>query len=147
MAKLGKQSQKNLNTCKETLRFFVEKLVEYLNEKNDPALDDIAVTCGLRGETDQNKAVSEGTSKLVWPKGKHNNPLLPIIPEDTSVLTEEQKSNAVDIVPYPSLWEDTQKLDLLGKIGKEVIKKYNLPIEWGGDWRSFPDKPHWQIKD
>lgn len=24
-------------------------------------------------------------------------------------------------------------------------KDLNIPVEWGGDWKNFPDGPHWQL--
>ena len=28
---------------------------------------------------------------------------------------------------------------------KQAARELNQPIEWGGDWRSFKDGPHWQL--
>ena len=28
---------------------------------------------------------------------------------------------------------------------KEAAAKLNVPIEWGGDWKSFKDGPHFQL--
>lgn len=28
---------------------------------------------------------------------------------------------------------------------KQAFKDAEVPIEWGGDWRSFRDGPHWQL--
>jgi peptidoglycan L-alanyl-D-glutamate endopeptidase CwlK len=28
---------------------------------------------------------------------------------------------------------------------KQAAKELGQPIEWGGDWRSFKDGPHWQL--
>jgi peptidoglycan LD-endopeptidase CwlK len=28
---------------------------------------------------------------------------------------------------------------------KQAAHELNQPIEWGGDWRSFKDGPHWQL--
>lgn len=28
---------------------------------------------------------------------------------------------------------------------KEVAAKLGIPIEWGGDWKKFPDGPHYQL--
>lgn len=28
---------------------------------------------------------------------------------------------------------------------KQAAKELDQPIEWGGDWRSFKDGPHWQL--
>ena len=37
---------------------------------------------------------------------------------------------------------------LYGKIAaamKQAAKQLNIPIEWGGDWESFRDGPHYQL--
>jgi peptidoglycan LD-endopeptidase CwlK len=31
------------------------------------------------------------------------------------------------------------------KIVKRVAAEMKAPVEWGGDWRSFPDGPHFQL--
>lgn len=28
---------------------------------------------------------------------------------------------------------------------KGAARDLKIPIEWGGDWRNFPDGPHWQL--
>lgn len=28
---------------------------------------------------------------------------------------------------------------------KQAAKDVDVPIEWGGDWRTFKDGPHWQL--
>ena len=28
---------------------------------------------------------------------------------------------------------------------KQAAKELRIPIEWGGDWKSFKDGPHWQL--
>lgn len=28
---------------------------------------------------------------------------------------------------------------------KAAAKELSVPIEWGGDWKSFKDGPHWQL--
>ena len=33
----------------------------------------------------------------------------------------------------------------LSKIIKQAAKDLGVPIEWGGDWRSFKDGPHYQL--
>lgn len=48
---------------------------------------------------------------------------------------------AVDIVFKPSgkwSWAEEHDWNKLGEVGKE------LGLEWGGDWKSFQDRPHFQ---
>lgn len=33
----------------------------------------------------------------------------------------------------------------LAKVVKQAAKELNVPLEWGGDWKSFKDGPHWQL--
>lgn len=58
-----------------------------------------------------------------------------------------QYGMAVDIVHASRAWNLTKKeWDVLGSIGKEIARKRNLKMEWGGDWK-FYDPAHWQIKN
>lgn len=54
---------------------------------------------------------------------------------------------AVDIAPLegstPSFaWPLYFKL---APIMKQAAKDVGVPVEWGGDWTSFKDGPHWQL--
>jgi peptidoglycan LD-endopeptidase CwlK len=132
MVVLGAVSQTRLATCKRMLQFFVWALVDKLNEVNDPKLTDITVLCGFRNQADQEDAWKRGASKLHFPFGKHN----------------KQPSDAVDIAPYPVDYKNKEAFLLLGKYGKQVLEEQELlgKIEWGGDWTTFVDLPHWQLK-
>jgi peptidoglycan L-alanyl-D-glutamate endopeptidase CwlK len=57
------------------------------------------------------------------------------------------KSRAVDIAPLDGgqvswAWPTYFKL---APIIKQAAKDVGVPIEWGGDWRTFKDGPHWQL--
>jgi peptidoglycan L-alanyl-D-glutamate endopeptidase CwlK len=56
-------------------------------------------------------------------------------------------SRAVDIAPMDGgqvswAWPQYYRL---APIIKQAAKEVGIPIEWGGDWRSFKDGPHWQL--
>ncbi|MEG6547661.1 M15 family metallopeptidase [Acinetobacter bereziniae] len=34
---------------------------------------------------------------------------------------------------------------IIEKAMKQAAKELEVPIEWGGDWKSFKDAPHWQL--
>jgi peptidoglycan L-alanyl-D-glutamate endopeptidase CwlK len=34
---------------------------------------------------------------------------------------------------------------ILAPAMKQAAAELRIPIEWGGDWRSFKDGPHWQL--
>lgn len=57
------------------------------------------------------------------------------------------KSHAVDIAPVMGgqvswAWPLYNKL---APIVKQAAKDVGVMIEWGGDWRTFKDGPHWQL--
>lgn len=64
-------------------------------------------------------------------------------------------SRAFDLVPLVDMnadgkitAEDMYAWPLYHKLApvlKQAAKDVGVPIEWGGDWRSFKDGPHWQL--
>lgn len=55
--------------------------------------------------------------------------------------------HAVDLAPMIGgkvSW-DWPLYHRLAKIIKEAAVNENVPIEWGGNWRTFKDGPHWQL--
>lgn len=55
--------------------------------------------------------------------------------------------HAVDIAPVLNgtvSW-DWPLYRRLAPIVKQAALDLRIPIEWGGDWRSFKDGPHWQL--
>ena len=54
---------------------------------------------------------------------------------------------AVDIAPYVggSIRWDWPLFDHIENAMKEAARLENVKIEWGGDWISFKDGPHWQL--
>jgi peptidoglycan L-alanyl-D-glutamate endopeptidase CwlK len=54
---------------------------------------------------------------------------------------------AVDIAPYVggSIRWDWPLFDHIEAAMKKAAKLENVPITWGGDWKSFKDGPHWEL--
>lgn len=55
--------------------------------------------------------------------------------------------HAVDIAPLVAgviRW-DWPAYHRIAPAIKLAAQAEGVPIEWGGDWRSFPDGPHWQL--
>ena len=121
MPKFSKQSLDRLATCHPDLQRLMHAVIRRV---------DITILCGHRGETEQNAAFANHTSQLKWPKGKHNK--LP--------------SLAVDIAPYPVDWNNVQRFKDVAEIVKQEATDLDIDIEWGGDWHSIVDLPHWQLK-
>lgn len=56
-------------------------------------------------------------------------------------------SRAVDLAPSPGgdiTWSWPPYYVLAASM-KTAAQQLGIPIEWGGDWTSFKDGPHWQL--
>lgn len=88
---------------------------------------DFGVTEGLRTIEKQREYVAKGASQTM--KSRH--------------LT----GHAIDLVAYIG---DEVRWDwpLYGKIAKAMkaaAAELKIPLEWGGEWKSFKDGPHFQL--
>lgn len=55
--------------------------------------------------------------------------------------------HAVDIAPFIDgevSWHWPHYHTLAPAV-KQAARELNITLEWGGDWRSFKDGPHWQL--
>jgi peptidoglycan L-alanyl-D-glutamate endopeptidase CwlK len=55
--------------------------------------------------------------------------------------------HAIDIAPLVNgevRW-DWPLYHQLAAIVKKAAHELEIPIQWGGDWRSFKDGPHWEL--
>ena len=55
--------------------------------------------------------------------------------------------HAVDLAPMigGTVSWDWPTYYRLAKIVKAAAAQENVPITWGGDWRTFKDGPHWEL--
>lgn len=56
--------------------------------------------------------------------------------------------HAVDLAPLVGgaiPWKDLDQFRRLAEVVKACAAELGVPIEWGGDWKSFYDGPHFQI--
>lgn len=56
--------------------------------------------------------------------------------------------HAVDIAPIDGKGQVSWDWPLYHKLApvvKQSAKELGTPLEWGGDWKSFKDGPHWQL--
>lgn len=125
----SKISQSRLTTCHPELqRLFYKVLEEYDN----------SIVCGIRSKENQDEAFYNGYSKVQYPNSKHN----------------KTPSNAVDVIPYPSGWEDTKEFYLFAGYVMRVAEELGINVRWGGLWsgkkgyvakNSFNDLAHWEL--
>ena len=118
--KLGKRSRKRLEGVHPDLVKVVERAIQITKV-------DFTVLEGMRTLTRQRALVRKGASKTM--NSRH--------------LT----GHAVDL----GAWVDgTVRWDWplyyeIEKAMKQAARELKVPIEWGGDWRSFKDGPHYQL--
>ncbi len=121
MAVFSKTSRQHLDTCHPDLQLLMEEVIKRT---------DVTILCGHRDEAAQTDAYIHHVSKLQWPKSRHNS----------------YPSEAVDIAPYPIEWSNIERFKQLATIVKECAARLAIDVEWGGDWNTFLDYPHWQLK-
>lgn len=117
---LSRRSLKNLEAVHEDLVRVVKRALEITTV-------DFTAIEGIRSEERQKKLFESGASKTM--NSRH--------------LT----GHAVDLAAWVGgkidwHWEHYEKIaDAVKSAGKEL----GVVVEWGGDWKSFKDGPHFQL--
>lgn len=90
------------------------------------------VVDGARTVEEQRRNVAKGVSKTM--RSRH-------------IPAANGWSHAIDIAPLVNgkLSWDWQYYYPLADHMKRLAADLGVPIEWGGDWKSFKDGPHWQL--
>tara|TARA_R110000744_G_scaffold117594_1_gene219882 strand:+ start:155 stop:475 length:321 start_codon:yes stop_codon:yes gene_type:complete len=65
--------------------------------------------------------------------------------KSTTLNSRHITGHAVDMVPYPVDWEDLERFEQMAKAMKDAAEELEIPIIWGGDWKSFYDAPHFEL--
>jgi peptidoglycan L-alanyl-D-glutamate endopeptidase CwlK len=117
---LSKKSQDRLSGVHPDLVKVVKRSLEITEI-------DFAVLEGVRSKTRQEQLVKAGASQTM--RSRH--------------LT----GHAVDLGAYVagSVRWDWPLYHKLAVAVKQAAAELQIPIEWGGDWTTFKDGPHWQL--
>lgn len=94
---------------------------------------DFTVTEGVRTVERQRELVAKGASRTM--QSYH-------LPQASGY------AHAVDLAPLVGgqiPWEDWGKFQEVATAMKSAAAELGVPLEWGGDWKSFRDGPHFQI--
>jgi peptidoglycan L-alanyl-D-glutamate endopeptidase CwlK len=88
---------------------------------------DFGVSEGLRNREKQRQMVKKGLS--------------------TTMNSRHLTGHAIDVYAWVDgtvswEWPEYKKI---AKAFKKAAKKLEVDIDWGGDWKSFPDGPHFQL--
>lgn len=60
-----------------------------------------------------------------------------------------QSGKAFDVFAYidgNASWDKNQLTQIARHLQKIAKEKFDVKLEWGGDWKSFIDMPHFQIR-
>lgn len=109
MPRFSNRSMDALKTCDLRLQEVLTEAIKHI---------DFMVLEGHRGKEAQDKAFNGGFSKVRWPNGKHNT----------------FPSKAVDIVPWPIDWNDTERFVLFAGFIMGIAAMKGIQLRWGGDW-------------
>lgn len=134
MPAFSTRSLERLQTCHTDIQTLFHEVIKHF---------DCTILEGHRNEASQNAAFAAGRSKLRFPQSKHN----------------QQPALAVDVVPYPINWNDTDRMRYFAGFvqGLAVTLKQqgriSHSIRWGGDWdrdtelhdNRFMDFPHFEL--
>lgn len=144
--KLSQTSLNRLATVKEPLQRVVKRAIE-LTEV------DFGVGQANRTRDDQMRLYGQGrTAAQMSAAGLNPAYAKPSMQIVTKTMNSNHiGGNAVDLVPYINgtvEWDNSGKLGLWPKIAwamKTAAAELGVGIVWGGDWKSFVDRPHFEL--
>ena len=64
--------------------------------------------------------------------------------KSTTMNSRHITGHAVDLFPYPVSW-DWKYFHPIADAMKQAAKQLDVELTWGGDWKNFPDGPHFQL--
>jgi peptidoglycan L-alanyl-D-glutamate endopeptidase CwlK len=99
-------------------------LVAVVNRAIEITEQDFSVIEGIRNIQRQRELVARGSSQTM--NSRH--------------LT----GHAVDVAPFPLSW-DWEYFYPIADAMKAAATELGVELEWGGDWKTFKDGPHFQL--
>jgi peptidoglycan L-alanyl-D-glutamate endopeptidase CwlK len=99
-------------------------LVDVVKQAITISEQDFSVGEGLRSVARQRELVDTGKS--------------------TTMNSRHLTGHAVDLFPYPVNWDWAYFYPIADAMN-QAARHLHVDLEWGGDWKSFPDGPHFQL--
>lgn len=125
--KLSKRSLQRLDCVNPLLIAIVVEAI-----KTSPIDFGIPQYGGVRTAIEQNELFNKGKSKC----------------DGFNRKSYHQSGNAFDIYAYvdgKASWKKEYLFTIARHIQTVAMQRYNVTLQWGGDWTSFRDMPHFQI--
>ena len=116
--KLGTRSLQSLSGVHPDLVAVVKRAITITEQ-------DFTVIEGIRNINRQRELVKKGAS--------------------TTMNSRHITGHAVDMVPWPVDWNDLERFEIMSEAMKAAAEELDIPIVWGGDWKSFYDAPHFEL--
>lgn len=113
-------------SCEEKLKLAKQELIDWFHDLKARNLS-CHVSWTYRDQASQEDAIATGHSKLHFPQSAHN----------------KMPAEAVDIFQINDKGQATWDPIFCAKVAQE-IKDANLPIIWGGVFKSIGDADHFQ---
>lgn len=114
---LSQRSMQHLSGVHPDLIAVVKRAIQITEQ-------DFSVIEGVRNINRQRELVAKGAS--------------------TTMNSRHLTGHAVDLAPYPVNW-DWEYFYPIADAMKAAADELEVDLEWGGDWKSFPDGPHFQL--
>lgn len=131
MNKISKRSLDNLKNVDPRLCIVIGMILA-------EAKVDFTITSGFRSVVEQQDLYAQGRTK----EGSivtHKN--------GTDKKSYHQTGKAIDFIPYPFKgWDDKDSFKKVGKELERVANHLGFKCQYGGDWSSFKDYPHFQLE-
>ena len=115
--RFSQRSMQNLSGVHPDLVAVAKRAIEITEQ-------DFSVIEGIRNIERQRQLVAQGKSQTM--NSRH--------------LT----GHAIDVAPYPLTW-DWEYFYPIADAMKQAAEELGVDLEWGGDWVSFKDGPHWEL--
>ena len=131
MPRFSNASNARLDTCHEDLQDLFREVVKYF---------DCTIVEGHRNSTRQADLYAQGRTRAgnivtykdgVSKRSKH----------------QTSPSIAVDVVPYPVDWSNSERFHELAGWVQAFALGMNVRVKWGGHWSRFRDLPHWELEN
>ena len=116
--KLGTRSLQSLSGVNPDMVAVVKRAIEITEQ-------DFTVIEGIRNVSRQRELYKAGKS--------------------TTMNSRHITGHAVDMVPWPVDWNDLERFEVMSEAMKKAAEELDIPIKWGGDWKSFYDAPHFEL--
>ena len=127
MFKFGSASRTRLNTVDSRLQRLFEEVIKHV---------DCTIVSGSRTTQEQ---------QILFAQGRTMPGEIVTTLDGIERRSKHQSGMAVDVVPYPSMYDCKDEILMFAGFVKGVASQMEIDIVWGGDWRNFCDSPHYEV--